>query len=175
MLSSYGAEPLLGRGTRVFEAFELDGNGKHVVLKDMWIDSNLMREGNILESLREAADKDDNELLKKYFLTTVAHGDVWTERNILDDTANGLMRGLKIDWGRVFTLQRARVFRARPSGQTSEVYREFSRARALRLGPRYEPKTHYRIVFEEVCTPLELIPKLSDVMTILTETVSGAF
>jgi hypothetical protein len=45
-ISSYGADPLRGRGTCVFEAIEIDSDGgqkgSHVVLKDIWIDSDRM-------------------------------------------------------------------------------------------------------------------------------------
>jgi hypothetical protein len=67
-----------------------------VVLKDTWIDSDHTREGDALSSLRAAANDEDRQLIEKHFLTTVCHGVVWTELDILDDTANGLMRGLDI-------------------------------------------------------------------------------
>lgn len=48
-ISSYGVEPLRGRGTRVFEAIEIDVHdrekGLPVVLKDIWIDHDRTREG----------------------------------------------------------------------------------------------------------------------------------
>jgi hypothetical protein len=66
------------------------------VLKDIWIDSDRTREGNILALLYAAANDKDRQLIEKHFLTTICHGDVWTELGILDDTANALMRGLKI-------------------------------------------------------------------------------
>jgi len=79
------------------------------VLKDIWVDSDRMREGNILALLHAAANDEDKQLLEKHFLTTICHGDVWTELDILDDTANALMRGLNITPGRdsLFKLQRA--------------------------------------------------------------------
>ena len=79
ILSSYGAEPLRGRGTRVFEAFELDERGQKkgtaVVLKVIWIDNDRAREGSILAQLY-VADAEDKKLLKTYFLTAVRDGDV---------------------------------------------------------------------------------------------------
>jgi hypothetical protein len=49
------------------------------VLKDTWIDSDRTREGNILASLHAAANDEDKQLVEKHFLTTICHGDVWTE------------------------------------------------------------------------------------------------
>ena len=99
IVSSFGAEPLRGRGTRVFEAIEIDGRGceigSHVVLKDIWIDHDRTREGIILAQLYDEAGDEDKELVKKHFLTVICHGDVWTEPEVLDDTENGLMRGLR--------------------------------------------------------------------------------
>jgi len=73
-----------------------DLNGLPVVLKDIWIDSNHMWEGNILTLLHVAANGEYRQLVEKHFLTTLSHGDVWTELDVLDDTANALMHGLNI-------------------------------------------------------------------------------
>ena len=169
IISSYGAESIRGRGTRVFEAVELDRNGEpngsHVVLKDIWINSDRTREGNILTSLHEAAEDEDKQLFEKHFLTTVCHGDVWTELDIVDDTANALMRGLNISPGHdtLFELQRAPIFQYRIRASGSEGHL------------RYTHKTHYRIVFKEICITIDRMLSLPDVMVVLAETVSGAF
>ena len=161
VIFSYRREYLRGRGTRVFEAVELDVNGEpngsHVVLKDIWADTDCMREGKIVESLYEAADSKDKQLIQKYFLTTTAHGDVWTEANVVDDTANGLMRGLNIsldhDSSSVFKLEYEFLYSCQ----------------------KYKHMTHYRIVFAEICKPIDLISSLSDVMSVLSEATRGAF
>ena len=55
MISNIGADTLRGRGTRVWEAVELDGNDEEVevattcVLKDSWVDVDRSRGGKILE------------------------------------------------------------------------------------------------------------------------------
>jgi hypothetical protein len=153
----------------VFEAIEIDRNGdpigSPVVLKDIWVDNDRTREGNIVASLHAAANYEDKELVEKHFLTTICHGDVWTELDILDDTSNALMRGLNItpDRDSLFELQR------RPFIQ-NYIPRFVSESRL-----RYTHKTHYRIVFKEKGITIDLIRSLPDVMTVLTETVSGAF
>jgi hypothetical protein len=157
ILSSSGVESLWGRGTRVFEAVEIDGNGesngRHVVLKDTWIDSDLMREGNTLALLHAEANDGDRQLVEKLFLTTVCHGDVWTELDLLDDTANALMRGLSI------SPDHDSLFKRNP----------YSRS------PEPPHKIHYRIVFKEKGVPLAHMKSLPDVMTVFIEIVSGAF
>ena len=166
VISSYGAEPIRGRGARVFEAVELDRNGEpngpHVVLKDMWIDSDRMREGTILTSLYEAAEDEDKRLVEKHSLTTICHGDVWTEVDILDDTANALMRGFSIASGHDSHFELP---------WTPYPYRLHSSHSRL----RYADKTHYRIVFKEICITIGHIRSLPDVMVVLVETVAGSF
>ena len=66
---SSGAEPLLGRGTRVFEAVEInenrDPNGSPVVLKDTWVDSDRTREGNVIALLHTEANCEDRKLIER--------------------------------------------------------------------------------------------------------------
>jgi hypothetical protein len=153
----------------VFEAVEIDRNGdpngSPVVLKDIWVDNDRTREGNIVALLHAAANDEDKKLVEKHFLTTICHGDVWTELDILDDTANALMRGLNItpDRDSLFELQRKRFVQIYIPRFVSE----------WRL--RHAHKTHYRIVFKEKGITIDHIRSLPDVMTVLTETVSGAF
>ena len=147
-----------------------------MVLKDTWIDSDRMREGDILASLRETADPEGKQLLEKYFLTTICHGDVQTELNVVDDTANALMRGLEIakDHAPLFRLQQGPNIQENTSGTGSANLRA-SPAQIPSDRIRYAPKTHYRIVFREIGTTIDRLQSLPDVMKVLTETVSGAF
>ena len=130
------------------------------MLKDTWVDNERMRDGDILASLHAAANGEDRELVEKHFLTTVSHGDVWTEDDVLDDTANCLMGGLKITpyHNSQFTLQRKTFF---------ESFR-YSHLRCTQ-------KTHYRIVFKEKGTTIDCVTSLHEVMTVLSETAGGAF
>lgn len=179
VISSYGAELLRGRGTRVFEAIEIDQNGSlkgsPVVLKDIWIDRDRTREGAILAQLHAAANGEDKELIKKHFLTTICHGDVWTEFDTLDDTENALMRGLNITTKHMFQLQRKQMIQKYPPASGSEGLRAISRIQAPHSHLRYAHKTHYRIVFKEKGITIDCIKSLFDVMTVLIETVRGAF
>jgi Fungal protein kinase len=180
ILSSYGAKSLRGRGTRIFEVVEIDGNGdpngSPVVLKDTWVDSDRTREGNILTSLRESTSGEDRELFEKYFLTTICHGDVWTEFNLLDDTANALMCGLNLsDHDSLFKLQRKPFIPNYEPPSGSAGLRATSRVQARHLHLRYAHKTHYRIIFKEKGITIDRMRSLPDVMTVLSETVSGEF
>ena len=154
-----------------------DPNGLPVVLKDIWIDSDRTREGNILALLHAAANGEDRQLVEKHFLTAIFHGDVWTELDILDDTANALMRGLNItpDHNSLFKLQRKPLIQNYEPPSGSEALRAISRVQAPHSHLRYAHKTHYRIVFKEKGITVDRMKSLPGVMTVLAETVSGAF
>jgi Fungal protein kinase len=180
IISSYGAEPLRGRGTRVFGVIEIDTHDKEkgspVVLKDIWIDHDRTREGVILAQLYNQADDNDKKLVEKHFLTTICHGDVWTASDVLDDTQNTLMRGLKVITDHEFELQRKQLVLEKHEAATgSEGLRATSRLHAPHPHLKYAHKAHYRIVFKEEGITVDLIPRFPDVMTILTGTVTGAF
>ena len=97
----------------------------------MWIDSDRTREGVILGQLYDEADDEDKLLVKKHFLTTICHGDVWMGTAV-DDTANGLMRRLKITEDGVFKLQRKQlVLQKREVGPGSEGLRTTCRLHVL--------------------------------------------
>ncbi|KAF9508105.1 hypothetical protein BS47DRAFT_1366195 [Hydnum rufescens UP504] len=85
----FGVEPLRGRGTHVFEAIRVDEGGKEkgdpVVLKDIWIDHDHLREGVILMQLYKEADEDD-KLMQRHFLAAICHGDVLMEPGVPDNT-----------------------------------------------------------------------------------------
>ena len=181
IISSSGAESLLGRGTRVFEAVEIDGNGNPngspVALKDTWVDSDLTREGSVIALLHTEANCEDRKLIEKHFLTTICHGDVWTEPDIWDDTANSLMRGLDItsDHVSLFKLQVKPFIRTYESRSGSESSQECRRVQAPHPHLRFTHKTHYRIVFKEKGITIDRIRSLPKVMEVLSETVGGAF
>ena len=62
-----------------------------MVLKDNWIDKDRAREGTILAQLYSEARGEDKVLMKKYFLTTVCHGDIWLDENVADETEESIM------------------------------------------------------------------------------------
>jgi hypothetical protein len=179
LISSYGAEPLRGRGTRVFEAIEIDERGREkgpaVVLKDIWIDHDRMREGAILAQLHDEADKEDKILVGKLFLTTVCHGDILDEAGRCDDTESGLMRGLQTATDSFDLQQKPLTTLKHEAGSGSPGLRATSRLHIPRSSMTYTHKAHYRIVFEEKGETIDRIENLPEVMKILIEIVEGAF
>ena len=147
------------------------------MIKDIWIDSDRMREGNIVASLHAAANDEEKELVEKRFLTTICHGDVWIEPDTLDDTANALMRGLNIarDHDSLFKLQQKPSIPTHDPPSGSDHLRVTTRVQVPRLNLGYADKIHYRVVFKEQCTTIDKMRSLPDVMTVLSETVGGEF
>jgi hypothetical protein len=146
------------------------------VVKDIWIDHDRKREGAILAELHAQAVNEDKKLVEKYFLTAICYGDVWMAPGVLDDTENGLMRGLKVTMDSMFELQRKQfVIQTHPTPTGSEGLRAISRLHVPHPNVKYAHKTHYRIVFKERGVTIDLIPSLPDVMTIVTDIVDGAF
>ncbi|KIP01905.1 hypothetical protein PHLGIDRAFT_321572 [Phlebiopsis gigantea 11061_1 CR5-6] len=89
LISNIGADPLSGRGTRVWEAIELggedgeemSGTGSTCVLKDFWVDNDRMREGAILAQIPVDAnargpESDEKRTMDNCVLNVLTYGDV---------------------------------------------------------------------------------------------------
>jgi hypothetical protein len=106
ILFSYGADAIRGRGTRVFEGNLLkDGvpSGPSVAIKDAWVDYDRKREAAILADFYSAADEADKQLIRQYFLTVLAHGDVTISGDV-DHTRELIRRGKDVPDGSRFPL-----------------------------------------------------------------------
>ena len=148
IIFDYGADTLRGQGTRVFEARRLNDkgeDGRPVVIKDVWLDDDREREDRILFQLFNEADDKDKELVKKYFLTVLACGDVIIGGKV-DHTRDLITCGKDIPIDCQFDLP-TKAFNPQP-------WDEFSHAPPTSHRP-FAPKVHYCIVFEEVGKPPE--------------------
>lgn len=71
---------IVSRGTRVFQARRLESNGNEVgdpvVVKDIWMDDDRDREGDIIRKVCESLSEEDRPLLDKHLLTVLSHGNV---------------------------------------------------------------------------------------------------
>ncbi|KAF9503914.1 hypothetical protein BS47DRAFT_1401937 [Hydnum rufescens UP504] len=106
----------------VHSLLEVEDGGKEtggpVVLKDIWIDHDRMREDDILAQLYNDMDGEDKRLAKKHFLTPICHEDVLVAPDTADDTRD-IMRRLKTTEHGVFELPRKDLMvpkREDPSG-----------------------------------------------------------
>ena len=73
LISSIGAEAVRSRGTRVWQAQQLDAGKMQptkVVMKDYWVDSNRMREPVVrLKMLEDAPTAKAKNILRRHLLT----------------------------------------------------------------------------------------------------------
>jgi hypothetical protein len=180
LLYDSGAEAIRGRGTRVFEAYRLEGDkqvGAPVAIKDVWVDDDRPREGITLAGLLEDASEDDKPLVKQYFLTVLSEGDVRIG-NKVDNTRDLIMRQQDIPSGERFWLPDKSSDQR--SGHVSDIgltasWDEFRHTRAPSMTNRpFSPKVHYRIVFEEVCAPVRVVTTLQVAFQALCDGAAGA-
>lgn len=200
LLSSIGAEGLRGRGTRVWKV-RCWKNGKTVgtpvVLKDCWIDSDRMREGDIMTQIlldaRKAKDVTLDEdgttpaqVLEQALLRTVIHGDVTVNGNV-DRTMSEEDRLSILNPNQWFVFHRTQEklekfeklcakikLQSGPRGTHRTMYDRFRSKNYTTLRPiTYHPKTHYRIISSEVCTVLHKIASLPMILSVLMQLFIG--
>jgi hypothetical protein len=179
IIFDYGADALRGRGTRVFEARRLEDNvevGELVVIKDVWVDDDREREDRILSQLFNDADDKDKELIRKYFLTVLACGDVIVGGKV-DHTRDLITRGRDIPRGHKFRLPTKALdprFKHLSSTGYPPSWDEFELSRAPpATHRRFPPKVHYRVVFKEVGKPLHDLETLGDGFHLLVDAIAG--
>lgn len=74
-----GALRVLSRGTRVWKAVKIvDGEptGDPVALKDVWVDSDREREGDVVSQVLQSTYLSENADMKIFFIPVHCHGDV---------------------------------------------------------------------------------------------------
>lgn len=202
LLSSMGAEVIRGRGTRVWMVNEVI-DGKVIedisyVLKDAWVDSDREREGTVVKSIEQDAkklkDPDERQDLLDCLLTTEAEGDVRLSDGTVDRTISGRKRTrlLMVNRSRYnLTPHTSRTPSSssvkaskdppKPGGNAKRGgdkhapgdHRDLSHASETPEPVVYDAKTHYRIVFEEVCEVLHELPSLYSIVYTLWKACAG--
>ena len=172
MLSDHCADALRGRGTRVFEARLLDAEGNEtgdpVAVKDVWLDNNRDREGDIMEEICNEVSSEDKIKLQQYILTMDCHGDV-----LIDDEQDQTTHKSTFGATAEFHLRSTSVIPQRTL--TSSV--GLAPSVHMRAPPtpscEYHQKIHYRIVFKEVGVSLYRVRSLANVFRSLYDTING--
>jgi Fungal protein kinase len=174
ILFSYGADPLRGRGTRVFEGRLLeDGmpSGHSVAIKDGWVDHDRKREATILADLYAEADEADKLLIEQHFLTVLAYGDVIVSGQI-DHTRDLIMRGKDVPTSSQFLLTNLPPLRS-TRGLSTLTYDDSALTRAQRATYRFSDKVHNRTVYKEVAAPIYTVKGLAVSFQVLQDTTIG--
>ena len=182
-LSDFGADPILGRGTRVFSVYDAnDPSRTRRALKDVWVETDRLREGDILADLfRKIASNRpaDLEAARRLFLTVLCHEDVTIDGE--KDLTSNLLGGGDLpaecdDMQLPLTLFR-RV-RASEGSRVASIggvqVNPCTRMLAQRTA-RVPSRAHYRIVFEEVGVAVHDLSSLSAACQVLHDAVEGIF
>lgn len=144
---------LRSRVTRVWKVVRVeDGRevGEPVVLKDTWIDPERSSEGDILANIVADQPVEDQDKTRDLFPDIECHGKVY-----LDDGRHTL------DAGRSFTM-------ANPSDEQLPDVESIWYRIATQKGP-----VHYRIVYKDVCKPLDKETSLATIFRALSRTGFG--
>ncbi|EED78857.1 predicted protein [Postia placenta Mad-698-R] len=198
VLADHGAHGGPGRGTRVWEAYELTGQhgekrGNPVALKDSWIDHNRPKEGQTMEEIHASvkeSNPEDYYLLQKSLLTVLRHGTVSVKigrRWEVDHTRDLMRRELdpSSDYGS-FKLRELREdgissenIESTESNFPSNAGTGHHRSHAPQQRPStpaprlHHPRVHYRIVFEEVCVRICDLTSLEDIVHVLIDALGA--
>lgn len=183
LISSVGTEAIRGRGTRMWEVKEVK-KGKLVgasrMLKDLWIDSDRPREDAVIKKIFHDAKRlentEDRYTLQQSFLEPIIAGDVWIGNDV-DSTIDrrpGAHRPSRFNLIRPPVTYNTDSSASSSTEAISPPTKPFSGEQAKRP-ITYHSKTHYRIVFAEVCEVLHEMTSLPDILYTLCKVSEGMF
>ncbi|KAF8909743.1 hypothetical protein CPB84DRAFT_1765356 [Gymnopilus junonius] len=174
ILSSFQADTIRGRATRVFKARKVvngkvNENGPFYVIKDIWMDDNRESEGKILENVLRTVPKE----FHPHFLNVIGHGNVGVN-GVDDNTFLVHLRGLDVKASRTGYLKTSDddsiahdVHVSRGLPPEADLPDRYPQAQSF----TYYHKNHYRIIFDEFCTPLEAVRDWPTIFGALKKTV----
>jgi hypothetical protein len=175
-ICDYRADSVEGRATRVWEVRLKDGSQETFALKDVWMFSDDQTEGDILRSVLSKVKEVDH----RYFLSIEANGHVIVDGQP-DRTHTLIMRqaptvcGELLPWPQPKHSNRTTPTMTGSSRNCSVGHppdlRGSDQTRPKRRG--FSDRTHYRIVFREVCESLHDVTNLGSVMKCLHDATKG--
>ncbi len=156
---------------------------KECVLKDVRVDTDRPREGDILRNLAHAFQLDPypNSSFRDHFLTVIEDTIVELDGTHHDDTLNTMMNGQEPP------KDCKSLNLPHPSDLPSKLKtRSVSHAVSSGIGPsphdvkrapilhHFRPRSHYRITFKEVGKALYEVKSLEDIFNALRDVMSGS-
>ena len=179
VISEFKAKGLIGSGTRIYKA-RLTTNKKDVVLKDFWLLDGRDPEPKIRDQIKSAITKDDDKsFADNHILKPIAHGDVQVNGEN-DHTKKVQLRGQSQDMSKQFDLPLPdKEGGVKASTLGSKGTQNHARRIAVELErnrrTEYPHRSHYRIVFEEVATPLDKIDNIEDMLLVITDVLHSKY
>ncbi|KAI5993511.1 hypothetical protein EDD15DRAFT_2576181 [Pisolithus albus] len=178
-ISDFSAHVMQGRGTRVFQVRLMLQNGQPVrnaeplVLKDSWRELGRAREDEILGQIFDGLGKKYGTKkvseARDYFLTVVAAGDVMVHGE--KDQTTSLLRDadeLPPDLG-LHRLPADDLPEWEPTRSSEGLTPNFSSVSPSVEKLQIHHRTHYRLVFKEVCEPIHDLNRLDTVFKVLMD------
>ncbi|KAF8547849.1 hypothetical protein OG21DRAFT_1607222 [Imleria badia] len=175
LLASYGADAIISRGTRVWEA--TDATGNVVVIKDSWRDEDRDAEGliqaKIFADIRNKLGPEEETKARKYFLQVLLYEDVCVSGEI--DKTLGLREEGGSRWIQLPTepmLSERRHLSSSGHIPDSDPL-PTGRTRFHRFP--HNRKVHARTVFREVGVPLANLTLLADCLACLSDSQKALY
>ncbi|KAJ7135376.1 hypothetical protein C8R43DRAFT_615500 [Mycena crocata] len=198
-LSDHSADGIRGRATRVWLVHAEGIPEVHYVLKDVWVPSDSLTEGDQLrllhDILRPMEVPDGTPHPSEYFLTVVNDGFVPLSDETDDDTFSMMGGGtVPPDANHVLLSRKSKETKtnrshiSRPTLRGSEQKpSETLRHKSHGLPPtpsidpssshtnrtHYAPRKHYRIVFEQVGTLIYDLKSIREVLNVLVDVINA--
>ena len=146
VISDLKANGFIGPGTRIFKA-KLAATNQDVVLKDYWPLEIFKPESETRDQIMLTLLKDDDgSFADTHILKPILYGKVQVNREE-DHTKKMILRG--------------------------DVCHSFVEQFRKRGMERYNDRSHYRIVFEEVATPFDKIDNINYMLLVITDVVQS--
>ncbi|KAG1809761.1 uncharacterized protein HD556DRAFT_1258978 [Suillus plorans] len=175
-LATYGADSMVGRGTRVYEA--TDAKGKKVAIKDSWREIDRQSEGEIVENILASCEKklgaEDFADAKRHFIGVRLWKDV-TIDGASDETVNPMAGGEHNDtWKREPINPKPILFERTHLSATAPGDVPDSGKLSAQLGIvrgkdcRIPQRVHARIVFDDVGVAIKDVVSLADNLSCLS-------
>ncbi|KAI5115744.1 hypothetical protein M0805_002822 [Coniferiporia weirii] len=177
VLSDFGADAVIGRGTRAFRVVQRR-TGTEYALKDVWVEDDRELEHKIYDDLLGDigvnAGEEAKGIAKKYFMTPTQSCKVIVDGQE-DHTCNVMMRGAVPSFDNTFELviKKTSVDESAKSVAHScaSDIKEHLATRAPRDNTRKQihQRIHYRLLFDEVAEPIHKVMDLRDVFIALRD------
>ena len=185
LISSIGAEGVRSRGTRVWQAQQLDAGKMQptkVVMKDYWVHSNRIREPVVrLKMLEDAPTAKAKNILRRHLLTPLYWGDVVIDGQ--EDTTHALRRLSALSACKemkMVPLIRGSTTTNNHNTVMEDILHAPRGSGAIPQGPVSETRTvllddksHHRIVFKERGITIGQLTSVGEVLRAVIQALKG--
>ncbi|KDQ20883.1 hypothetical protein BOTBODRAFT_50929 [Botryobasidium botryosum FD-172 SS1] len=182
LLSNSATDRVRSRATRVWVVHEKDDPSKQLVLKDVWVEDDRRREGDIYKEVLDSVQEEDKERARAHFLDPMCHGDVRvvlrSGERVVDNTRDTVRQGYIIPRA-AFSASLFRISANTPlvskvSNTDDGSVPELSAGILDDIdGRTFHARTHYRIVFDGVGVSAKDLMDMTKILKALEGAANG--